>query len=170
MKFIILLLLILQAFNGIAQKRDTIFLYNGSRIIGEIKKIKLGVITFDPDDTNDITVQLKKVRTIAAQSKVFRIESNQHKVYFGKISPTDSIGHALFVLDTSAIVHPIEQISVLYPVLNQLKQRFSGMAKVGFDFTRSSGLGRLNYDGRLTYTAKKLELNFSAAGIYTISD
>jgi hypothetical protein len=171
MKYILSLMLVLQNFCGIAQKaRDTIFLNNGSRFIGEIKKIKLGVITFDPDDANDITVQLKKVRTMAAQSKVFRIESIQHKVYFGKISPADSVGHALILTDTSAVIHPIEQISVLYPILNQLKQRFTGMAKAGFDFTRSSGLGRLNYEGRVTYTAKNLELNFSTAGIYTISD
>lgn len=171
MKFILSLMLVLQTLYGIAQKaRDTIFLNNGSRIIGEIKKIKLGVITFDPDDANDITVQLKKVRTMAAQSKVFRIESNQHQVYFGKISPADSLGHALFITDTNTILHPIEQISILYPIKNQFKQRFSGLAKAGFDFTRSSGLGRLNYEGRVTYTAKKIELNFSTAGIYTISD
>ncbi|HXB31656.1 MAG TPA: hypothetical protein VNW49_17665, partial [Puia sp.] len=40
------------------QLKDTIFFRNGSIILGEVKMIKLGVITFDPDDANDITVQL----------------------------------------------------------------------------------------------------------------
>jgi hypothetical protein len=164
-------MLVLQSVHGNAQKlRDTIFLNNGSRIIGEIEKIKLGVLTFDPDDANDITVQLKNVRTMAAQSKIFRIESTRHKVYFGKIIPSESAGFATFITDTNVLIHPIDQISLLYPIKNQFKQRFSGSAKAGFDFTRTSGFGRINYDGKLNYTAKKLELILSTNGIYTITD
>jgi len=40
----------------------------------------------------------------------------------------------------------------------------------GFDYTRSSGLGRLNFDGNLTYRSKKEEIIFSSSGIYTITD
>src|SRR5688500_10351675 len=105
MKFIFLLMLVLQTVHGNAQKlRDTIFLNNGSRIIGEIEKIKLGVLSFDPDDANDITVQLKNVRTMAARSKIFRIESTRHKVYFGKIIPSESAGFATFITDTNVLI------------------------------------------------------------------
>lgn len=171
MKYIVWLGLVLYAIQLNAQKkRDTLFLSNGSRIVGEIKKVKLGVVTFDPDDANDITVQLKKLRTIAAQSKAFRIENINHVVYFGTMMSSDSAGFVLYVSEYDTSIHAVEQISILYPVHNHFKQRLSGAASAGFDFTRSSGFGRLNYSGSLNYTAKKVEVTFAASGIYSITD
>src|SRR5215510_14860606 len=69
------------------QRKDTVFLNNGSMIIGEVKKIRLGVLTFDPDDANDITVQLRNLKTLAAVSEVFRIETVKQNAYYGKLLP-----------------------------------------------------------------------------------
>lgn len=38
-------------------QKDPIFFRNGSRIVGELKKIKMGAGTFDPDDDNDSAVE-----------------------------------------------------------------------------------------------------------------
>ena len=65
--------------------KDSLFFNNGSLVIGEIKRVKLGVVTFDPDDANDITVQLRKLKTIAAGKRIFRIETIDHHLYFGTI-------------------------------------------------------------------------------------
>jgi len=171
MKYYLLLMLILYSVHGNAQViKDTLFLINGSKIVGKIKKIKLGVITFDPDDANDITVQLKKLQTLAAVSKIFRIESIGHKVYFGKIIPGTTTGYATFLSDLDTSTLSIEQISLLYPFRNQFLQRFSGDMQAGFDFTKSSGLARLNYDCQLRYTAKRVEVIFATSGIYSITD
>ena len=59
--------------SSFSQKKDTLFFNAGSTIVGEVKKIKLGVVTFDPDDANDITVQLRNLKTLSAGSEVFRI-------------------------------------------------------------------------------------------------
>jgi hypothetical protein len=66
MRYVLLLWLVLTALRLTAQQpRDTIYFKNGTTVIGKIKKIKLGVMTFDPDDANDITIQLKNLRTMA---------------------------------------------------------------------------------------------------------
>src|SRR3954470_7590480 len=70
-----------------SQLKDTIVFNNGTVVIGEIKKIKLGIMTFDPDDANDITVQLRKLKSISAVRTVFRIETTDHKVFFGQLLP-----------------------------------------------------------------------------------
>ena len=150
--------------------KDTIFFLNGTRVIGKIKSIKLGVMTFDPDDANDITVQLRKLRAIAAVRQVFRIETIHNQVYFGKMYPHPKTNYALVFASTDTVELPIEEISVLYPFKNEFFQRFSGNASAGFDFTRSSGFGRLNFDGTLNYKSKKQEISLSASGIYTITD
>src|SRR6185295_5551853 len=92
-QLILLFSLYLLSFTVFSQKkgRDTLFFRNGSIVIGKIKSVKLGVVTFDPDDANDITVQLRRLTSIAAISAVFRIETINNEVYFGKLVPhTDS--------------------------------------------------------------------------------
>jgi hypothetical protein len=171
MKYALLFLLVLAAIRLAAQQsRDTIYFRNGTMVIGKIKKIKLGVMTFDPDDANDITVQLKNLRTMAAQYRLYRAESTADVVYFGKITTSDSNGYALFMSEHDTTTHAIEQISVLYPVKNSFFQRFSGQATAGLDFTRSSGIGRINYDSKINYNTKNLELILSTSGIYTLTD
>jgi len=171
MKYIMLLILMLCTVYAGAQKiKDTLFLSNGSKIIGEIKGIKLGVVTFDPDDANDITVQLQKLKTIAALSKVFRIESIEHKVYFGKMVPSNRLGFITIITENDSVTISSEQISLVYPFRNYFKQRFSGDIAAGFDYTRTSGLGRLNCSATLNYHAKKEEVIFSVSGIYTLTD
>lgn len=162
MKNILLAIFFLQGISLSAQSvKDTLYLLNGSKIIGEIKKIKLGVITFDPDDANDITVQLEKLRSIAALMKIFRIETTDQQVYFGKMIPSTTPGWGVIVNGVDSLKVPIVKISLLYPFRNDFKQRFSGSAALGFDYTRSSKLGRTNADATINYFAKKDELVFS---------
>ncbi|MDH7463902.1 DUF481 domain-containing protein [Chitinophagaceae bacterium 26-R-25] len=165
--FICLLLMIC---GELYAQRDTVYFLNGSLVVGEVKKIKLGVLTFDPDDANDISIQLRKIRTISARTRVFRIEAIKGEVYFGRIL-SDTAATKIFInrgYDTTEL--QLEHISVLYPFENKVLQRFSGNVSLGYSFTRSSDLGRLNFDTRLSYTSKKDEQTFSASGIYTISD
>jgi hypothetical protein len=150
--------------------KDTLFFNNGSLVIGEFKRAKLGVVTFDPDDANNITVQLRKLKTIGAGKKIFRIETINHHVYFGAIAPhpaPDTI-NILMTYDTIALA--LEDISVLYPVEKSIINRFTGSVGLGYSYTRSSGFGRLNFDGDMRYSAKKTELIIYFSGIYTIYD
>jgi len=149
--------------------RDTLFFRNGSVVIGKIKSVKLGVVTFDPDDANDITVQLRRLRSIAATSAVFRIETTNNEVYFGKLVPHTDSGYVRLA-DQPGIVFHIETISVLYRSNNAFLNRFSGSFGLGYSYTKSSDFGRLNYDAKLFYRTKKDEISLSVSGIYDITD
>jgi hypothetical protein len=70
--------------------------------------------------------------------------------------------------DTVAL--DVEDISVLYPVENSLISRFTGSVGLGYSYTRSSGFGRLNFDGDIRYISKETELILYVSGIYTIYD
>jgi len=150
--------------------KDTIFFTNGSLVIGKVLKVKLGVITFDPDDANDITVQMRKLKTIGATTRIFRVETIFHQVYFGTILPHPE-KNAIYVktgMDTVSL--KLEYISILYPFDNGVMQRFSGTVGLGFSYTRSSAVGRLNFDANIRYVSKNSELILGLSGIYTIYD
>ena len=151
--------------------KDTLYFLNGTKVIGEILNIKLGVISFDPDDANDITVQLRKLKSIAAVRTVFRIETTGQHVYYGKLTPHSLDQFAKLIQntgDSSSIL--IEEISVLYPYRKAFIRRFSGTVGVGFSYTRSSDFGQLNFNGKLNYRDKNEEINLSTSGIYNITD
>jgi hypothetical protein len=150
--------------------KDTLFFNNGSLVIGELKRAKLGVVTFDPDDANDITVQLRKLKAIASGKRVFRIETIDHHLYFGTIKPHPASDNINILMTYDTIALALEDISVLYPVENSVLNRFSGSVGLGYSYTRSSGFGRLNFDGDMRYSSKKTELIIYFSGIYTIYD
>jgi hypothetical protein len=149
---------------------DTLFFTNGSMVLGKLKKIKLGIVTFDPHDANDITVQLRKLRSIGGGSRIFRIEAVNEHLYFGKIlahSESNKI-HIATIVDTVTL--GIQDIVIMYPFEKSIKQRLSGSVGMGFSYTRSSNLGRLNFDATIRYLSRKTELSLTLSGIYSLYD
>src|SRR3954454_19792785 len=132
--FIYLFLIVTKESFAQAQK-DTLFFNNGSIVIGEIKKIKLGVITFDPDDANDITVQLRNLKTISAVSEIFRVETVRDKVYYGKLVPYRKNNYVQLIVRIDTTILFIQDISVMYPYENSFMQRFSGNVGLGYSYT-----------------------------------
>lgn len=152
------------------ETKDTIFFSNGSRIIGELKKIKLGLLTFDPDDVSDITIQQRKISAISAGSKIFRIETIDNHFYFGTIAIHQERNRVYILSGDDTTVIGIQDISVLYAYEKSFAQRFSGSVGLGYSYTRSSGFGRLNFNTDINYASRKGEIIISASGIYTIYD
>ncbi|HSF45529.1 MAG TPA: DUF481 domain-containing protein [Chitinophagaceae bacterium] len=151
-------------------KKDTLFFTNGTQVIGILKKIKVGVVTFDPDWANDITVQLKRINTINAGREIYRVESTDKQVFFGVLMP-DSLPHRVKIVN--AVLQKsldVEHIVNLYPYSNRFIQRFSGNFGLGYNYTRSSSFGRLNFDGTLNYLAKKQEVTTAVSTIYSVTD
>lgn len=152
------------------QLKDTLFFRNGSIVLGEIKTIKLGVVNFDPDDANDISVQLIKLKTITAPGVIFRIETTDDHVLYGKLFPNSKSGYVTIVNEKDTIEWQLERISVLYPYKDAFLDRFSGSAGLGYSYTRSSDFGRINYDVSAKYITKKDEVTFNVNGIYSTTD
>jgi hypothetical protein len=156
--------------SSFSQKKDTLFFNAGSTIVGEVKKIKLGVVTFDPDDANDITVQLRNLKTLSAGSEVFRIETVREDVYYGKLITDTSKNYVKLPQGQDTILLYLQDITIMYPYEKSFMQRFSGDVGLGYSYTRSSNFGRLNFNSNLNYVSHKEEISLSASAIYTMSD
>src|SRR3954463_8527349 len=162
-KTIWIILFVTVSGNLFSQKlQDTLFFTNGSVILGEVKRIKLGVVNFDPEDANDITVQLIKLKTISATSGIFRIETTGQHVYYGRLIPNSKTGFITIVTAKDTLLLPIEKISVLYPFKDDFLDRFDGNISLGYNYTRSSNFGRVNFDLNLSYITRQDEITFAA--------
>jgi Protein of unknown function, DUF481 len=152
------------------QKKDTVFFNNSTIVVGKLKKIKVGVVTFDPDDANDITVQLRKLKAIHAQREIYRVESIQKEVLFGVLMPDSVPGRTRIVNTEGQKSIGLEEIINLYPFSDRFIQRFAGNIGLGYNYTRSSGYGRLNFDAALNYYSKNQEISAAASAIYSVTD
>jgi hypothetical protein len=150
--------------------KDTIFFTNGTVVVGKLLSVKLGMVTFDPDDANDINVQLRKIKTIGAARKIFRIETVFQQVLFGTMLSHPELKKAYVSTGYDTLTINVEDISVLYAFDKRIASRFTGNVGLGFTYTKSSGFGRLNFDAKIKYASKKGELSLNTLGIYTIYD
>lgn len=154
-----------------AQKeRDTLFLNNGSMIVGELDFIKLGVAQFDPDDANDVSVQVRKIKSIDGGRRAYRIETINHITLYGKIAPSglDGIITVYNQFDSTQIL--LLNIYRLLPVEEKWLKKIDGSFSLGYSYTKSSELGRLNSDLSMRYLSRTTEHNITGSLIYSIED
>ncbi len=168
MKNLFISLLFLGLTLPVLGQKDTLLFKNGTLIIGEIKKIQLGVITFDPDDANDITVQLRKLSSISAANRAFRIETVDDLLIFGRIYKNSQAGFVTVIYEGDTVKLSLNNIDNLYPIEKSFKEKISGTAGGGYSYTRSSELGRINFDLNARYVTKTVEYSVNMTAITTI--
>ncbi|PZF70973.1 DUF481 domain-containing protein [Taibaiella soli] len=173
MKKLLIFFLVILLFSKVSAQtliRDTLFFKNGTMVIGKMKTVKLGLVKFDIDNIILASIQLRNIRTMTAVTKIFRVETIRHDVYYGNIYPSRKEGEVIVVSGGDSIAVAVVEISVLYAYRDAFMQRFSGNLSLGFNYTKSSSVGNVNYDNKLFYTARKQELGFAFAGNYSITD
>lgn len=151
-------------FNSVsfAQKTDVVILNNGDKITGELKYLKVGILTFKTDNMETISIQWNKIKSITTKN-FFEIELVDGRVYFGSIELSEEDGMLIVkgvTLDTNLFMKYIVRI-------NRIKESFwdiiEGSVQFGFSFTKASNIGQLSFGGNAKYRTKinvsELKLN-----------
>jgi hypothetical protein len=171
--FLFFLLIFLFGFLPLIQgqvQKDTLFFNNGSVVIGKMKKISLGVITFDPDDANDITVQFHKLKSIATGYRYYRLEMVGKEIYYARLTHSDKNGYVKLIGPVDSPTVWIQDIITLAPLGNSFFKKMNGTISVGYNYTRSSNLGRLNLDATIRYNTKLTETILTISTVGTLED
>ena len=67
-----------------AQKADTVVLRNGDRIVGEIKYVDRGALSYKTDDMATLTIKWDKIRRIISY-RYFEVEVGTGEIYYGQL-------------------------------------------------------------------------------------
>lgn len=150
-------------------RTDTVILYNGQILIGEIQALDAGVLRITDADLGQLKVKLYKIRKIYSV-KSFRIVSIEKQEYFGYLRPSEKDGHAYVQLSSSdsLIVMPIEAISEVYPLEKGFWKRLNGNVSLGFSFSKSSSIGQFNLSSTTKYTTKLIETSLIGSALASI--
>ncbi len=148
-------LVILSSFTASAQYRDSIFLFNGQVLIGELKNQNLGVVLIDDKDLKYVNVKAYKIKHIIADHSVFRVETIKKRVYYTSILRTERPGMVRINSGDSTLEIPIADIFLLTPLQKNFFKRLDGNFGLGFSFSKSSKIGQINTNATVSYTDKK---------------
>lgn len=151
--------------------KDLVIMNNGTRIIGKIISIIRGQLVIDGDDTNDITIDLKNIKTLVAQRRFYRIQMLNDHLYVGTVGYSYQNGKCELHLDdgtheTIAIMDIFTMAGFERGFLKQL----DGNVNLGYSFTKSSDITRFNVSNNVKYTSSRWVISENASGIYTVGD
>src|SRR5438034_8875140 len=105
---------------GIAQKKDTLQLYNGQILIGDIKGAREGVLTIDDRDLKLQNIKLYKIRSLSAVHSIFKVETTQKEEYYTTLGKSELEGNTRINKDGKPTNVMMIDISTIIP----LKQGF----------------------------------------------
>jgi hypothetical protein len=153
---------------SIAQPRDSLVLYNGQELIGAVQGASLGVISIDDIDLKIQTIKLYKIRILKIFER-FKIESVDKKFYYGTLNTSTQEGWVDIHTDDGMVVSmPITSIYLLISVENNFFKRVNGNVSAGLSFTKSSGIGQVNFAATVQFATKSFEYQLTASAISSI--
>ncbi len=149
-------------FYGKSQERDSIFLFNGQVLIGDIKNGNLGIIKIDDKDLKILSIKAYKIKHVTTGPHLFRIETTDKHVIYSPLRKTDKPGQVAVVDGSSVVILNLTDIALLSPVQKNFFKRLTGNFGLGFSFSKSSGIGQLNSNANVYYTYRRTQYQLTA--------
>ena len=151
-----------------SQSRDSILLYHGETLIGAVQGSNLGSISIDDIDLKMLNIKLFKIKTLIIHD-IFKIETIERKIYYGTMRTSDKDGWVDIHTNEETVI-PI-QITKIYQLIsmdNNFFTRLNGNVSAGLSFTKSSGIGQVNFSANVQYATKLFDYQLTVASIASI--
>jgi hypothetical protein len=167
-KHLLISLCLLASLPAFAQKKDTILLFNGQILIGEVQNASLGEITIDDIDLKMQEVKLYKIKLLKTQHE-FKIETVDKKLYYGALKTSQRPGWVDIVWDSVTITSmAIVNINDLISLDRNIFKRLNGNVSAGLSFTKSSEIGQVNLSSTVYYATKLFQYQLMVSELGSI--
>jgi hypothetical protein len=143
-----------------AQQRDSIFLYNGQLLIGEITDASLGVVEIDDVDLKMQKVKLYKIKRLTSIQS-FKIETLVRNIYYGSLKAGSMEGKVQ--VSNGGPELGIIDISVLTSLDKKFLKRLNGSLSVGLNYTKSSSVGLVNLSSVVKYATRSFDFQLTVS-------
>ncbi len=152
---------------SMGQVKDTLYLRNGQILVGELKKIELGIIQFDDDDLKILNIKINKVTGMSATKNIYKITTVSDREYLGTIHPSVNPRYVNFHITGDTITLFMDDISELNFINERFLQSLDGSLTLGYNYTRSSDIGRFNFDTQTSYKSERIGVELTSSVINT---
>jgi hypothetical protein len=128
-----------------AQKADTVTLRNGDRIVGEIKTLDHGALTYKTDDVGTLTIKWDKIHRIVSP-RYFEVEDERGRRYYGALLPADANQRMVVAVTTFVDTLDILRVVRIYPIGLGFWARIDGNLNASLSFQRANRLRSIGLD------------------------
>jgi hypothetical protein len=148
-----------------AQGKDSIYLYNGQELIGDIQNASMGVISIDDIDLKIQNIKLYKIKRLVSR-QIFKIETYDKRTYYNTLAPDLKEGWIIIRQGgKEEVVMPIVNIRLLTPLNQTFFKSLDGNLSAGFTYAKSSNIGQVNFSTTVSYSTKQWNFQLSGSEI-----
>ena len=152
-----------------AQKNDTIFLNNGDRISGELKKFEYGMLFVSTDAMLTVNIEYDRIATLCS-TKNFELRTTSGYRYFGTLMKSATPGTVNIVTSTDTIPKPFWDIVQITSIKNQFFQRIDGSIDLGLNYTKASDVFQFSIMASATHRTTNYATRIDLSSIFTDQD
>ncbi len=147
-------------------KTDTVYLYNGDRITGELKRFEYGVLFIKTDGLGTLQIEFDRIKTFYSNQQ-FTVQLADGLRLFGSFDTSSTPGYVNLKVKNFTFPEPISAIVEVYPVKGAFWKRLDGKIDIGYSYTKASSISQLNFSGNVDYRVEKSFTKLLGSSILT---
>jgi hypothetical protein len=138
-----------------AARTDVVYMHNGDRVTGEIKSLFRGRLEFKTDHMGTLLIDWEDIKQVISDTGQ-SVELTGGQRFYGPLEkPTDP--NMVAVKTESGVVGlAVRDVSAMYPVKTTFWQRLEVSFRLGFNWDKSSEVGKYNVGTSAVYLGLKL--------------
>jgi hypothetical protein len=152
-----------------AENTDVVVLKNGGRIIGDIRKMDLGKLTYSTDEMKTVYIDWLEIARISSKH-TFDIEMASGLRYQGSLGESGKDGKIVIDTRDGRATEDIVSVVNIAPLDTGFWQRFKGTLSLGFNYQKANSLATLTSSSDITLHTKKWELRLESSNYVSSQD
>lgn len=164
--FVYILFLFGSILSAMAARTDTVYLYNGDRITGEIKYLRDNKLSFKTDRAGTIAIEWPSVSRIYS-ANYFDVVTSSNQRAFGRLLFAEKEGVVILELGSFSEEHNLYDIVSIDRIKSGFFEQLSGTISLSVNFTKANENLQINGGFDITHRSRKYQNGFKANTIVT---
>jgi hypothetical protein len=141
----LLLLVLTLVWGGLhaAPKTDVVYMHNGDRVTGEIKSLFRGRLEFKTDHMGTLLIDWEDIREVVSKTG-HAVELTNGQRFYGPLEKADSPDMVTVATEQGTVGLSVRDVTNMYPVKASFWERLEVSFKLGFNWDKSSEVGKYN--------------------------
>ena len=144
------LMLMTQSILAYAEKTDVVYLNNGDRVTGEIKSLFRGRLEFKTNHMGTLLIDWEDIREIVSDAGQ-SIELTNGQRFYGPLDKSENSDTVAVTTEEGVVSLNTHDITSMYPVEAGFWQKLDLSFKLGFNWDKSSDVGKYNLGANAVY-------------------
>jgi hypothetical protein len=148
------------------EKSDVVWLVNGDRITGEIKRLEHGVLRLGTDSLGTVNIEWDDIKTIESDHE-FQFERTDGKRVTGGLAAAPEPQQLIVKIEDETVTFAQEDVVRISQIEETFWQRVNGSMTFGYSFTKASDVAQGNLGFRATHRSEIRSFSIDGSTIIT---